>query len=47
MFSRLMKKPADMRYIEKNVCATKHDIVKVGVRLEESIARERLQYTIR
>lgn len=42
-----MKNPADMRYMEKKVCAMKHDIVKVGVRLEESMARERLQYTIR
>lgn len=25
-----MKNPADMRYMEKKVCAMKHDIVKVG-----------------
>jgi hypothetical protein len=43
IFSRLMKNPADMRYIEKKVCAIKQDMVKVGAILDDSMARDRLQ----
>ena len=42
-----MKKPADMMYIEKNVCAKKHDSWNVGITLAENIANVRLQYTSR
>ena len=42
-----MKNPADMMYMEKNVCAKKHESWNVGMTAAENMASVRLQYTSR